>query len=594
MNRLLALARKELLQVARDRLTMGMMVMIPVIQLLLFGWAIDTDVRHIPILVYDQDRSAESRDLVRRMEVTGYYDPVGRARSYDEVGRAMRSGQARVALVVPPEFGADVDVGRSRTVQLVVDGSDPLTVGSALNTATALVADRSAQMTAERLEALGTSPPPPPIQLEPTIWFNPEQRTAVYIVPGLVGVILTMTMVMLTAMAIARERERGTLEALIVSPVRRIEIVVGKILPYVIIGYVQMTLVLLVGWWLFDVPLGGSLVMLYELASLFILANLAVGLVFSTVARTQQQAMQMSFFFLLPNILLSGFMFPFEGMPKLAQWLAQALPLTHFLRIVRRITLKGAGFFLGGLLLGWVGFRGGLIAMAVGLAGVLAAAVISLPADLGRAKVKVKFSRILAKSREINLLSAARLFLFGSRDIWFVVGLPVFLSASLGWSHAEVGGFLALWVIGYGGVQALAPKLLQRGLTGGTPRGGTAASGSFLLAVLTGLIAIGVGLELSPWLTVVGGLALFGLIFALNSSVHSYLILAYTESDQAALNVGFYYMANAMGRLVGTLLSGVVFQLAGLVGCLWVSAAFVLVAGLISWQLPRGRKMNFA
>lgn len=254
--------------------------------------------------------------------------------------------------------------------------------------------------------------------------------------------------------------------------------------------------------------------------------------------------------------------------------------------------LKGAGFFLGGVLLGWLGFKWSLIAMALGLAVILAAAVVTLPRDMGRAKVKVKFSQILSKSREINLLSAARMFLFGSRDIWFVVGLPVFLSASLGWNHAEVGGFLALWVIGYGGVQALAPKILDRGLGGGTPRGGTATLGAFVLTILTGLIALGVGLDLSPWITVVFGLALFGLFFALNSSVHSYLILTYTESDQAALNVGFYYMANAMGRLIGTLLSGLVFQLGGLVGCLWVSAVFVLSATLISLKLPRGSAYN--
>ncbi|BCR03696.1 MFS transporter [Desulfuromonas versatilis] len=250
--------------------------------------------------------------------------------------------------------------------------------------------------------------------------------------------------------------------------------------------------------------------------------------------------------------------------------------------------LKGAGFFLGGLLLTTVGFRGALWLMAAGLLLVLLATLLSLPREIGMAKKKTRFSAIFAKSRDINLLSAARLFLFGSRDIWFVVGLPVFLSASLNWSHTEVGGYLALWVIGYGGVQALAPKLLKRSLRGGTPRGGTASVGAFTLAGLTALIAIGVALELSPWLTVVVGLALFGLVFAVNSSVHSYLILAYTEADQAALNVGFYYMANAAGRLVGTLLSGIVFQMAGLVGCLWVSALFVLLAGGISLLLPRG------
>jgi predicted MFS family arabinose efflux permease len=254
--------------------------------------------------------------------------------------------------------------------------------------------------------------------------------------------------------------------------------------------------------------------------------------------------------------------------------------------------LKGVGFFLGGVLLTALGFSGSLLTMAAGLALVLMAAVIALPGDLGQARVKVKFSQILSKSREINLLSAARLFLFGSRDIWFVVGLPVFLSASLGWSHAEVGGFLALWVIGYGGVQALAPNLLKSFLGKGTPQGGTATVGAFALAILTAMIAVGVSLDLSPWLTIVTGLALFGLIFAVNSSVHSYLILTYTESDQAALNVGFYYMANAMGRLVGTLLSGVVFQYGGLVACLWVSAGFVLIAALISRRLPSSRSIT--
>lgn len=251
--------------------------------------------------------------------------------------------------------------------------------------------------------------------------------------------------------------------------------------------------------------------------------------------------------------------------------------------------LKGIGFFLGGLLLTTVGFRNALWLMAAGLTLVLLATLISLPREIGMAKKKTKFSAILSKSRDINLLSAARLFLFGSRDIWFVVGLPVFLSTSLNWSHTQVGGFLALWVVGYGGIQALTPRLLKGILGAGTPRGGTASAGAFALAGLTALIAIGVMLELSPWVTVVAGLGLFGLIFAVNSSVHSYLILAYTEHNDVALNVGFYYMANAAGRLVGTLLSGVVFQLAGLVGCLWVSAGFVLLAGGISLLLPRGQ-----
>lgn len=344
MIRFLAIAWKEFVQLRRDRMTIGMMVGIPVLQLLLFGYAINSDVRHIPTVVFDQDRSFESRDLVQRMETTGFYDVVGEVRGYDEIQRALRSNRARVAIVVPPEFGAHARIGASATVQLVVDGSDPQTVASATNTASALVSDLALEWLVGRIERTGAAFRLEPVRLEPTTWYNPELETAIYVVPGLVGVILTMTMVMLTAMALVRERERGTLEQLIVSPIRPIELVLGKIAPYIVIGYVQMTLVLLVGSLVFDVPIRGSMALLYALSAFFILANLALGLFFSTLATTQQQAMQMSFFFLLPNILLSGFVFPFEGMPLPAQYLSQALPLTHFLRIIRIIVLKGGDF----------------------------------------------------------------------------------------------------------------------------------------------------------------------------------------------------------------------------------------------------------
>jgi ABC-2 type transport system permease protein len=333
------IAWKELHQVRRDRLTLAMMAALPVMQLLLFGYAINTDTRHIPMVAYDQDHSAQSRDLVRGLVATTYYDYAGDVRDYGEIERAMRGGRAKVAVVIPTRYASDITRGRTARVQLIVDGSDPQTVASATNTAASLIAARSSQLVATRLGAAGATA----IELEPNTWYNPDLRTAVYIVPGLIGVILTMTMVMLTAMAIARERERGTLEQLIVSPIKNVELVVGKILPYVIVGYVQITLILLAGRVVFDVPFIGSPSLLYLLSFLFIAANLALGLFFSTLAKTQQQAMQMSFFFLLPNILLSGFMFPFEAMPRPAQWLAQALPLTHYLRIVRGITLRGSG-----------------------------------------------------------------------------------------------------------------------------------------------------------------------------------------------------------------------------------------------------------
>lgn len=342
--RTLVIAWKELLQLRRDRLTLAMMIALPIVQLTLFGYAINTDVRHIPMVVYDQDHSAASRDLVRSLEATGFYDLVGSVEGYDQIGRSLRAGSARVALVVPPKYASDLVRGRTAQVQLVIDGSDPQVVASATNTAASLVAARASTLLVTKLSRTGAAHAAMPIELEPDTWYNPDLRTAVYVVPGLIGVILTMTMVMLTSMALARERERGTLEQLIVSPVRNIELMIGKIIPYVVIGYVQMLLILGVGRVVFDVPVRGSLPLLLALSSLFIAANLAIGLFFSTLAKTQQQAMQMSFFFFLPNILLSGFMFPFEAMPRPAQALSQILPLTHFLRIVRGIVLKGSEF----------------------------------------------------------------------------------------------------------------------------------------------------------------------------------------------------------------------------------------------------------
>jgi ABC-2 type transport system permease protein len=277
------------------------------------------------------------------LEATGTFDVVGAVSGYGEIDRALRRGVG-AALVVGPHYAADLASGRTARIQLVLDGSDPQIVGAASNTAAGFAAARGARIAGERALRGGLPTPRPSLELALDVLYNPEQRSAVNIVPGLVGLILSLTMVMLTSMAIARERERGTLEQLIVSPVKTIEIIVGKILPYVAIGYLQMALILLAGHLVFQVHFAGSMWLLFALASVFIAANLAVGLLFSTLARTQQQAMQMSMFFLLPNILLSGFMFPFDAMPAAARYLAQALPLTHFTRIVRGIALKGSDF----------------------------------------------------------------------------------------------------------------------------------------------------------------------------------------------------------------------------------------------------------
>jgi MFS family permease len=254
-------------------------------------------------------------------------------------------------------------------------------------------------------------------------------------------------------------------------------------------------------------------------------------------------------------------------------------------------TLKGVGFFLGGLLLGTVGFHAALWVMAIGLLATALIAALILPGELGRAKAKVKFSRIFAKSRVINILSAARLCLFGARDVWFVVALPVFLYDVVGWSFTQVGTYMAAWVIGYGGVQAFTPRLLDRGAGGQRDHARSAQRWAFLLAAIPVGIVVALMADLPPTLTIVGGLAAFGVAFAVNSALHSYLILAYADSDTVALDVGFYYMANAAGRLIGTVLSGLVYQLAGIAGCLLVAALLVAAAGVLALFLPdtRGR-----
>ena len=247
--------------------------------------------------------------------------------------------------------------------------------------------------------------------------------------------------------------------------------------------------------------------------------------------------------------------------------------------------LKGVGFFLGGLLLSAFCYVNALAIMAAGLFVVLLSSRW-LPAGMGKVKAKVKFRQLFSKSPEINILSGARFFLFGARDVWFVVGLPVFLYSVLNWSFEQVGGFLAIWVIGYGLVQSLAPMLLRRFGSGRSPQAGTIRFWTGLLIAIPAMIAIALNLNLPPGQTIIIGLMIFGIVFAFNSAVHSYLVLAYTEDDKVALNVGFYYMANSGGRLAGTVLSGLVFQFYGLVGCLWVSTLFVLLAELVTLKLP--------
>ncbi|CAK2787136.1 putative MFS family arabinose efflux permease [Vibrio crassostreae] len=248
--------------------------------------------------------------------------------------------------------------------------------------------------------------------------------------------------------------------------------------------------------------------------------------------------------------------------------------------------LKGAGFFIGGLLLSTIGFQYAVLAMAAVLTLVFIGSVLSLEADMGKAKTKPKFKQIFSKSESINILSAARMFLFGARDVWFVIALPIYLGSVFGWDHSWVGGFLAAWTIAYGFVQGIAPKITGK-VQGKVPDGHAALLWAGALAIVTAAIAYAVQIGWQPELVIVGGLMVFGAIFAVNSSLHSYLIVSYAKGDGVSLYVGFYYMANAMGRLIGTILSGLVFQMAGLSACLWVSFAFLAITTVISLRLPR-------
>ncbi len=328
--RVLAVMRKEFLQLRRDRLTFGMIVGVPLLQLLMFGYAINTDVRGLGAAWADEADTHMSRRFIADLAATQVVDLERRVAGARELERLLDAGAVSIGVHLPHDFDRRV-VGRERPAgQLLVDGTDPIILG-----------------VAEKLAALSPgfdSEPPPAARarpLEVLSRYNPERRSAVNIVPGLIGVILTMTMVLFTAVAIVRERERGNLELLINTPVRAAELMLGKICPYILIGLVQLAIILALGRHLFQVPVRGALLDVLAVSLLFIAANLALGLVLSTFARTQFQAMQMTFFILLPSILLSGFMFPFDGMPPAARHIAELLPLTHFNRLIRGVMLRG-------------------------------------------------------------------------------------------------------------------------------------------------------------------------------------------------------------------------------------------------------------
>lgn len=327
---------KEFAQLRRDRFTFAMMTVLPAVQLALFGYAIRTEVRHLPTVILDESRTAQSRELLAALENTDNFTFLEEVTGRDAIRHAIASGYARAAVVIPPDYASDLKRGRTASAQVIVDAADPLASQAAIGGAA-----QAGQVVSMRLRG---SPRALPLDLRVRPWYNPTLDSATYIVPGIIGILLSLTLILIMSISIVRERERGTLEQLIVTPIDRTSLMLGKMTPFVLIGYIQMTVVILLGWLLFDVPLRGSLGLLYVLSLAFIVANLGMGLFISTAVKSQVQAMQLGFFFLLPNILLSGFMFPREAMPVAAQWIGLALPLTYFLDVVRGVLLKGVGF----------------------------------------------------------------------------------------------------------------------------------------------------------------------------------------------------------------------------------------------------------
>jgi len=335
---------KEFIHLVRDPMAVVASLFIPVLMLFIFGWAVNTDVKHIPTVVVDQSGSAQARELLEALENSQYFHLRYRVQGQAEMTRLIDEGKAKVAVVIPPDY-AKRQSRQSAQIQVIVDASDPLVATSAINSASSLGLQRSIEVLTRNLQgtAILRRMDEPPVDFRVRAWYNPDLVSAIFIVPGLIGALLLQSTIATMAVTVVREREKGTLEALIVSPVRRWELMLGKIIPNLLVAYGQMTMALLVAHYVFGTPIRGSLTLLYTLSLIFMWGTLGIGIYVSTAARTVAQAMQLSMITLLPSIYLSGLLFPIEGMPKAAQYLAAVIPLTYYLRIVRGILLKGVG-----------------------------------------------------------------------------------------------------------------------------------------------------------------------------------------------------------------------------------------------------------
>jgi ABC-2 type transport system permease protein len=342
-SRIAAIVRKEFIQIRRDRRTLAIVLVLPVMQLLLLGYAVNTVVDHLPTIVFDEARDANSRALIAALNNSTYFDIVGYARDRNEVVAAVDAGRAKVGLLIPPEYGDQVLRGQVGLTQLVVDGSDPNVAQTALFAGGMVTQAHSATLSMSTMARLGQGRQAGGVELRPVVLYNPSMLSATFMVPGIIGLIMQFQTLILTAFAVVRERERGTLEQLIVTPIRPWELMLGKLLPYTVTSSVGAVVALAAGWILFGVDIQGSIGLLAALSVLFLLGSLGLGLLISTVSQTQGQAMQIALFVLLPTIILSGFMFPRDGMPWILKQVGLLVPLTYYLQILRGIILKGVG-----------------------------------------------------------------------------------------------------------------------------------------------------------------------------------------------------------------------------------------------------------
>jgi len=344
-TRLLSIIRKEFIQITRDPRTLILVLVIPVMQLFLLGYAANNDVRNVPLAVFDQDRSPEARALLDAYRAADYFRLAFDVDSEDELRQLIDGGKARAGLIIPPGYGRQLQSGGSAQVAFVLDGSDPTVAGTALSAAKLIGQSKSTEILSERLAQRGAVVQTTlPVDVRTQVWYNPDLVNAYFMIPGVIGMILYALTSILTATAVVRERERGTIEQLIVTPIRSWELIVGKLLPYTVLALFNTVEVLVIGSWWFHVPVRGSVALVMTISALFLMSSLGIGLLASTIANTQQEAMLTVWMTLLPGIFLSGFFFPLDAMPKVLQWLSYLMPLRYYLNIIRLLLLKGVGF----------------------------------------------------------------------------------------------------------------------------------------------------------------------------------------------------------------------------------------------------------